>query len=129
MTLAAALAEVRARLLESLAAAYPGAKLTVALRFGRYGAGRTKVRQSRRAATWLCGEGARVLIAECAEALRDAAIVAVAQEAARRRARAALDDIAAAADVRRQVFAPPSAAAAAAATAAAALAVSAAAGA
>jgi len=105
ITLAAALAEVRTRLVASLEAAYPGAKVTVALRLGRHGAGRTRVRQSTRAATWQRGEGARVLVAECAESLRDAAVAATAEDAARRRARSALDDLAAASDVRFQAAA------------------------
>jgi hypothetical protein len=100
MTLATALADVRARLLDRLAAAYPGAKLTVALRFGRYGAGRTRVRLTTGPATWRRGDAERALITECAEALRDTAIAAVAEENARRRGRAALDEAAAAADVR-----------------------------
>jgi hypothetical protein len=100
LTLAATLAEVRDRLTERLAAAYPDAKVTVALRFGQYGAGRTRVRLTTGPATWRRGDAARALAAECAEQLRDAAVADVAELNTRRRGRAALDTAAAAADVR-----------------------------
>ena len=100
LDLAVALSDVRAHLLDLLAAAYPDAKVTVALRFGAYGAARTRVRLTARAAPGRRGHATRALSADCAEALRDPAIARAAEDAARRRGRAALDDAAAAADVR-----------------------------
>lgn len=101
LRVAAAIADVRTRLTERLAAAYPGARLTVAIRLGAYGAGRTRVRLTAGTATWRRGDGSRVVIAECAEAMRDAVIAEIAEEAARRQGVAALDAAAAAADIRR----------------------------
>jgi hypothetical protein len=100
LAIAAAVTDVRTRLTERLAAAYPGAKITVAIRLGPYGAGRTRVRLTAGTATWRRGEGSRVVIAECAEALRDAVIAEAAEEAAKRRRVAALNAAAAAADIR-----------------------------
>jgi hypothetical protein len=94
-TVVAALGALRLRLLGDLAAAYPHAHVVVVARPGTHGARPTQVRAGRR--RYSAGADAeRVLVAEHADALRDAAIRSLAT-----RSDWVLDAAATAADIRR----------------------------